>query len=194
MADGLSKPTGENKVVRMEDETTPQERAQIYLEQIRKAIIAQSAVYLHMGYFLIRIKEEQLYKYMGKGGYDTFSQFLAGPELSIAPSTAWALIAIYERYIRKFKFMDRQLQDIPWYKLHLLSSIDPTDKADAEEWIEKARVLGPSDFKLEVNEYKGNKGHDHPIPYPHIYRCKDCGMWRIDVDPKYECHCVEPAR
>lgn len=200
MVDRLSKPTGQSKIVHVENEQITatekqikQELAQKYLSQLRVAVFNQGSLYLEMGRLLKIIKDEKLYLYLGDGGYDSFHQLLGSPELSIGQSMAYALISIYERYMLHFKFIESDLQGIPFYKLQLLATVDIKEKDVAKEWLEKARTLGPNDFRAEVNELKGNKGHEHPIPYPHIYRCKDCGFWRIGIDPKYECHCVEPV-
>lgn len=194
MADGLSEPTKQDETTILEAQAiTPAEKAQEYLGQLRKAVITQGAVFLHMGYLLKTIKEEELYKYMGQGGYDSFRSFLGGPELSISQATAYCLLAIYQRYIDKFKYLEKDIQDVPWSKLQMLASLEVETKEEADEWLEKARTLGAGDFRTEVSEHKANKGHEHPIPYPRVYRCKDCSMWRVEVDPQYSCHCVEPT-
>jgi hypothetical protein len=167
------------------------ELAQGYVTQLRNLIYEQGLTFLEIGRLLKILRDEKLYAYLGEGGYDNFQQFVAAGDIGIKLSTAYALVGIYETYILKLGYAQEKLAEIPWTRLQALTStVKHETKAEADEWIEKAKTLGNGDFATEINELRANTGWEHPAPYPRVYRCKDCGKWRVEVDEKYKCVCI----
>lgn len=149
-------------------------------QQLKEIVRQTSQNFLVMGRLLKYMRDQKLYTKLGTGGYDTFTSFLADAELGIRPATAYAFIRIYETYIEKLGFSDIDLEDIPYYKLQLLSTnVEPNTKTEAGEWIEKARTLSSSDFQLEIKERNANFKETTYVPFPHIFRCKVCNKWVI---------------
>lgn len=168
------------------------ELAQGYVTQLRNLIYEQGITFLEIGRLLKIIRDEELFKYLGDGGYDSFKMFLAGGDIGLKPSSSYALIEIYDTYVLKLGYEHERLAQIPWTRLQALSAtIKAHDGSEADEWLAKAETLGNGDFMTEIREARGNAGHEHPIPFPTIYRCKDCGLWRIEVNDKYKCVCIK---
>ena len=168
------------------------ELAHGYVTQLQNLVYEQSLTFLEIGRLLKILRDEELFTYLGKGGYDNFRQFISAGDIGIRPSTAYALIAIYETYILKLGYKQEKLAEIPWTRLQALNStVKSETKEQADEWIEKAKTLGNGDFQTEINETRANTGWEHPIPYPRVYRCRDCGLWRVEIDEKYKCSCIK---
>ncbi len=143
----------------------------------------QSELALELGYTLKRIKEKKLYLYMGEGGFSSFEQFLANPEISINYNTAFAYIRVYEYFIEQLKLPKEQLLNIPFNRLHQLTGkIKNLPKEEQIEWVEKAKHLGRLDFEKELEEAKFK-----PEKEVVIKRCKNCGM--IEIYYKNVCSC-----
>lgn len=171
------------------DKKTRADVAQEHLQQLRNLIYEQGLSIVEIGRLLLIFKAEKLYEELG---HENFRQFIADADIGIAPSTAYNIMRIYQLYVMKFGFTAEQLSQVPWGKLQALAPIiDGKDKSAAEEWLNKAKVLGAGDFHDEVVEYKKNKGQTKRLPYPKIRRCADCGGWRIEPEPHTICRCVD---
>ena len=132
--------------------------------------------FILIGQGLSEIKQDNLYKYLGEGGYDTFESYLASPELQISRRQAYYLISIYETFCKKLGLSIKQLQDA---KPSALKEILPVvNKDNYKDWLEKSKVLSVSDIKIEVR--KELSGID-PATCQHewlkkiAWRCSNCG-------------------
>jgi len=179
----------ESKVLSKEDLKTKQELATGHVTQLKNLIYEQGILFVEIGRLLKIIRDEELYKYMGDGGYDSFTMFVNNSDIGLKQATAYAYIRIYEVYVMKMGYKPEQIADVPWYKLHLLAArVHPKDKEEAKEWLEKARTLGNGDFIEEMKGHTANEGKSDNLPYPHMYRCKTCGKYRTDEIEKM-CTC-----
>jgi hypothetical protein len=164
------------------------EVAQKLYTELRDIIIGTSMNFLQMGRLLKIIREEKLYLYLGDGGYDSFRMFISDADLGIKHATAYAFIRLYEVYIMKLGYQQKELVDIPWARLQMLSGIvEPQTRALAEPWVAKARALSNSDFQMEIREKKANEKETTYVPFPHMFRCKECSRWVVDVTDENLC-------
>jgi len=165
-----------------------QKVAQQFYDAVRNNVIRTSLNFLELGYHLKVIRDEKLYEYLGDGGYDSFRMFISDANLGIKHATAYAFVRLYEVYMMKLGYKPTQLSDIPWSKLQALAGIvEPRNQQEADEWVEKARTLSNSDFQLEIREHKANAKEATFVPFPHIFRCKECGKWIVDVNDSNLC-------
>lgn len=169
----------ENKITKKQELATELRLRCVFL---RKKI---SELFLEFGFVLKRIRDEKLYLQMGEGGYDTFYQFLADPEINIHPNTASAYIRVYEFYIEKHGLKKEDLLGIPLNRLNQIKSyLEEKNKEEIEEWVEKARTLGRTDFEKEMEEHKIIKEKDIRIE-----KCKKCGKYKIFYKVDSICLC-----
>lgn len=172
----------------MEDKITPvQKEAFTFYEQIKLAKHRIGEMYLEIGWLLREMKKKKLYKHLGDGGYDTWKQFLASPEIKIKYTTAEVYIKIYEYYIEELKLPKMEIAEIPLNQLNIMrTKLDKLPDYESKlEMIEKAKVLGYSDFKKEMIE-SGLKSPDKI----NISRCGTCGKLVIKYNPLEVCLCA----
>lgn len=144
----------------------------------------QGELALELGFTLKEIKEKKLYQHMGEGGFDSFEQFLANPEINLKYSTAMAYVRVYEYYIENLKLPKEEVVEIPFNRLHQLAGkIRDLPKEKQIEWIEKAKTLGRIDFEKEMEEAKFLNKKEIIIK-----RCKKCG--KIEIYYKVDSICL----
>ena len=149
---------------------------------LRKKI---SELFLEFGYVLKKIRDEKLYLQMGEGGFETFYQFLADPEINLNPNTASAYIRVYEFYVEKLGFKKEKLLGIPLNRLNQIKNfLEDKTKNEVEEWIEKARTLGREDFVKEMESKKIVKEKGVKI-----VKCKKCGKYQFYYKIDAICQC-----
>ena len=158
-----------------------------YLGQLINLNQNHGAVLLEVARLLKIFRDERLYQDLGEGGNDNFRQFIAGAEVGIAPSTAYHYIRIYEVFCLELKYTQEDLSGIHINRLQKLTSIVKT-REQADDWLNKARVLGNGDFFDEVATIKGNSGKNI-LPYPKIRRCEKCALWRVEAEAGTMCNC-----
>lgn len=145
----------------------------------------QRKLFLDLGFVLSQIKNNQLYKQIGEGGFDNWRQFLANPEINISPSTADVYIKVYEYYIEDLKLPREEILEIPLVRLNMmkskLESLDDEGKADL---LSKAKTLSYNDFKIEAIQ----NGVEIKRPMK-ITKCDKCQKLIIKYDPNQICDC-----
>lgn len=145
-----------------------------------------SELFLEFGWTLKKIRDEKLYLQMGEGGYDTFYQFLADPEINLNPNTAHAYIRVYEFYVEKLKLSREEIIGIPFNRLNQITNyLKDKNEDEVKEWIEKARHLGRKDFEEELHEHKIAKK-----PKIKIEKCKQCGGYKVYYEVDVLCTCT----
>lgn len=160
-------------------ELTPHDRYQhvVYL------IVQQRKLFLSLGKELKDIKEGKLYKEMGEGGYETWDQFLASPEIDLRRSTADMYIKVYSFYIEKMKLPEEEVLQIPVGRLNLMSAkLESLPEDQRKEFIAKAITLGYTDFQQEARLAPQKRKIN-------IYHCEKCEKLVIEYDPKEICMC-----
>lgn len=163
--------------------STPQtqEAWKFYLET-QNLIKEQGRLFLRIGYNLKTIRDKKLYRYLGEGGFDTWSNFLENAEVSFRPQTARLYIQVYELYIDRLGFNQEDLEGIALYRLQrLMPPLREKTDTEARELVEQAREMTTRDFDLVL------QGQGFTPEKPLFYRCKDCGKWKIEIKANQLC-------
>lgn len=143
-------------------------------EQLRNALTTEKKVFFAIGELLKRLNDEKLYRYIGDGGYDNFTQFLAAPEINITKSRAYFYMRIYEFYIEKMALNEGQLKDLSAYKLfRLLPFARTKTKPEVIQLIDEVRELGVGDTEAIIQQ------RQPPSDRPQVYACPSCGKWIV---------------
>ena len=142
-----------------------------------------SVSYLYIGKELKRIKDEKLYKYLGKDSeeYEDFNCFLRTPEINMDLRKAYYLMQIWGTFVERYKFKEEDLAGIPWTSLRAILPISKPE--NAQDLVEKARLLTRSHLEQEVKQLRAginNLGDLSECKHlevieAHYYRCKVCG-------------------
>jgi hypothetical protein len=152
--------------------------------EIQVLIKQQAKLFLMLGKALKEIRDNELYKYLGEGGYDTFPQFLNNPEVGLSYSTAYLYIRIYEYYVLNLKLDEEQVIKTPLNKLmRMLPYLKTIENKEAVEFLEKSLELTNYDFNEELKDKQVQS--DRPV----TYRCVDCEKWRVEYHEKDICQC-----
>lgn len=143
----------------VEDSITPRQEIAYRLYQHAVDLVRkQSSLFFDIGQTFKEIRDEKMYQHMGEGGFDSWEEFLAQPDIYLAPQTVRAYIYIYEIYIEKLGLDKNKLIDVPFYKLNMLASFIKNLEPDrAAEIIDSLKELGARDFNLELKELKGEE-------------------------------------
>ncbi len=132
--------------------------------------------FILIGQRLKAIKEKELYRFLGDGGYDTFESYLGSPELQFERRKAYYLIQIYSTFCENFNIKQEDISDIYWTTLREILPI--INKENHQDWIEKARTLSRTDLNLEIKEFKSGISPttcNHEWEEITFFRCKNCG-------------------
>ncbi len=128
--------------------------------------------FLLLGERLLKIRQEELYK----GQWDSFEEYLESIHLN--KSVASRLICVFEKFVVEYGINpDRILEAGGWsdcYQIAILSE----NKEDAEDWLNKAKVLNSTDLRREITEFrtgKPMKDCKHPNRYL-LSVCPTCGL------------------
>lgn len=112
--------------------------------------------FFEIGQTFKKIKEDKLWQYMGEGGFDTWSMYLAQPEICYGKSTVDNYIRIYAVYVEDLKIDMDLLIAVPVSKLQqMMPVVKNMDPDVAVEKIEFLNSLGGNDFTAELNKLKG---------------------------------------
>ncbi len=154
-------------------------------EELEKSVQQSGLLYIKVGKILKTIHDQELYKYLGDGGLDSFESFIAQSKLrSIA--TARLYIKVYEYFIEKMGMTVEEVSQIPLNRLQLVVYTAKTIDNDKEEreLIEKAKVLSTTDLKDEIRIIK-----PHLLERPEVYMCDVCHRWIIKYKSEDMCMC-----
>jgi len=141
--------------------------------------------FILIGQRLKEIKENNLYKHLGDGGYETFESYLSSPELNISRRQAYYFISIYSIYCEKYGVKIEDMEGAKW--TGLAESLPVVNENNYEDWLQKSKVLSISDIKIEVR--KELTGIDpttckHDWQKKTYFQCGTCGekSW-IPINP-----------
>jgi len=171
----------------MKKELTPDKAYEIHTKIVSLANFTREQarrLVFEMGKLLKVVKEKKLYE---KLGYDTFASYVADPEIGLTEGNANHYIRVYETFIERLKIKEKELEGIAFNRLLRLVPLLNEGKKP-EEWLEKAKALSESDFIFEIKNAKGELG-EVKVPFPKMYRCKDCGEIVIDLEVENICEC-----
>lgn len=137
----------------------------------RRKLLADSVKYLY------RMFKEKLYKEVLGDDEAEWSGFLAQVEVYYKRSSVYNLLELFEFFTEKNGIDLEKVIDVPVSRLMDIKRIGKDlEKVRIYEWIDKARVLIPSDWKMEIREFQGlSVGEDcKHIEVPYLI-CKICG-------------------
>ena len=146
--------------------------------------------FLHIGKILKKIKEEKLYKYLGKDSpeFETFENFIKTPEVGIELRKAYYLIQIFNIFCLKFKFKPEDLTGLYWTTLRILLPL--VNKDNIEGLLEKARTLTRGHLETEIKQLKAGMDMKDVMECRHkevdkitFYICCSCKE-RFKIQPK----------
>lgn len=129
---------------------TQDERSKLAFEleqHLRDIKMRTGMNFIEMGKTLKEIRDNKLYKELG---YDTVTEWLSDPDISISASWAWNFISIYEILILKHGIMPEKLLEADYNKLIQIIPIVRKNPESAEVWVEKAKTLRKIDLQREI--------------------------------------------
>jgi hypothetical protein len=135
--------------------------------------------FIYIGKELKKIKEENLYKYLGQSPeYESFENYVNSLNLDLRK--AYYLIQIYSTFVLKYGYKPEELSDTNWTALR--SILPVTNEDNYKDMVEKARLLTRSHLEMEVKSLKSGltsmedlESHKHEWEYINYYKCKICG-------------------
>lgn len=125
------------------------EQAHYLVEEIKRIKAEIGKGYFLFGEMFKKIRDDKLYKLTG---CQTFTEFIAQPEIAFSHSTVYDYIAVYRVYIEELGINPEHIADITYSKLRRILLVV---EKDPEEWLSKARTLSRSDLTMEVRESQG---------------------------------------
>lgn len=142
------------------------------VEKLKFYLSCEAELYLNIGKLLLSLTKNKRYKLYGSH-IETMNDFLK--EIGLKRSTAYT-------YMNTWKTFGSHLNNTsltaPYKRLIEALPLIKSDD-DAVQWIEKAKVLTPTDYKAEI--HKGKTGvsdlecdHAETESYE---RCLKCGKW-----------------
>jgi len=146
-----------------------------------------SISYLYQGKILKKIKENNLYKYLGKGPeFESFELYTTSKGIDLRK--AYYLMQIYDVFILQYGYKPEELSDTHWTSLRSL--LPCVNKHNVKELVEKARILTRSHLDIEMKQLKSGlvtmedlEKHEHTWKFISYYRCSICGEKSI-IKPK----------
>lgn len=140
----------------MNDVVKSEKRANVAFELENKVKELKTKVgtsFLELGKTLKEIRDNQYYLDLG---FESITQWLSSPDVSISPTWAWHFISVYEVLILERKLTTSSVLATDYNKLHQIVPVLRNNPSEnAEEWLEKARSLRVVDLKREIQEFQG---------------------------------------
>jgi len=138
-----------------------------------------SISYLYQGKILKKIKENNLYKYLGKSPeFENFEMYVNSRGIDLRK--AYYLIQIYSVFVEEYKYKPEELSDTHWTSLRSLLPV--VNKKNVKELVEKAKILTRSHLDQEIKSLKAGLTsmedlgkHIHTWKFISYYRCTICG-------------------
>jgi hypothetical protein len=128
-----------------------------------------------MGDYLLELRQTGGYKDIA-GESETWTTFLAMPEIKIPYTTASRYMKIAEVYIRKVGLSYEDLHGLDTWSLERVAN--KVTKQNYKGWLEKVKELSRSDIVVEVTHEGVNQMEcKHELkPLPAKYKCNKCGI------------------
>lgn len=118
---------------------------------------------------LKRIRDERLYEPAHEG----FWQFLQ-EDLKMSESQASRMIITYEKLILGMGFTASRILEVGgWNEAYLIAK-HARNKKEADELIDQASLMPPTEFRKVINDLKAGDKHSHNWIEVHLRQCA-CG-------------------
>jgi len=127
-------------------------------ERIIALKVAITDSFWEIGARLKLIQDDKLYP---AGGYATFEEYIASPEIALDRSTVYDWIGIVETFTA-LNVGPSDIQDIEWSKLRMLRPVIREHPEELHEWLSKGRSLSRSDIRKELLVYRGREQGREP--------------------------------
>ena len=148
----------------MEDQNTDiaidtvRENAFSAWKQLTLAIGIRNKSYAIVGASLKKIRDEELWKHLGNGGYKSWSGFLCTPEIGMSVKTAYNYIFFYEEMVERLGYTLEETEHISYTRLipyqTQLREL-PVDIAKGK--VEQISSLTSFDYERHKHELLGHK-------------------------------------
>jgi len=163
----------------MVDELIKPDKAWEIYTFLQHALRKQVELFIDIGKALKTMRDDKLYLQLGKGGFDTFQQFLNNAEIGLRPSTAYLYIRIYEYFYERLKLTQEEIVAIPITRLmRLLPILKEKDDIEAKKIVEKVSGLTTYDYDQIINEDKLE------IDKPYLFQDKETGKYIFEFKPE----------
>jgi len=164
------------------------EIAQKHQDELIKWKNIASFSFLHIGRELKKIKDEELYKYLGESPeYENFESYISSSDINIDLRKAYYLIQIYSTFILKYGYKPEDLAGIYWTALRSLLPV--VNSHNIKDLISKARILTRSHLDLEIKQLKSGLTSSEELECKHkeiekviFYKCQKCHE-RFKIQP-----------
>ena len=158
-------------------EMTNEELAFEIYKKVQVLLKEQNVTFLRIGQALKLVRENELYKYMGNGGFETFGDFINNPEIGLKQSTAYLYIRVFEYYVERLQFSESVLIGYPLNRLmKLLPHLKKKSDEEAKELLTNIGNMTDFDYNIEVKEKKLNSKK------PALYLDKETGLYILDFE------------
>lgn len=140
----------------------------------------QSSLFIEIGETLKRIRDFQLYRFMGSE-YETFEQFLEDPDIGLRKSTAYLYIRVYEFYFVKLGMEKDEIIRIPLNRMmRLMPALKGmVEQQDGEKGIERAVETITNLGAMSNRDYDDEVRENKLVNYerPQLYQDHDTQKW-----------------
>ena len=145
---------------------------------LQQALRKQAELFIDIGKALKTMRDDKLYLQLGKGGFDTFQQFLNNAEIGLRPSTAYLYIRLYEYFLERLKLTQEEILAIPITRLmRLLPVLKEKTDEEAKQIVSKITNLTTYDFDVVVGEDKLETDR------PSLFKDKETGKYIFEFKP-----------
>ena len=176
-------------------EYTPEQAQEAFkkIELIRKMVSSSNQIPLILGKMFYEAGENEWFEKNGIEIEDFYG------EIKVSHKTIYAYEGLYKVFCLTAGYTIDQLSEVTNSRLAMLKRalFETNEDGDYElkvtkevldEWIEKAKLLSTTDFKIEYKQAFSDKKNpddcNHENAAPHAYlACPDCGE-RIWIDPE----------
>ena len=112
---------------------------------------------LRLGKYFKELRDKKLYKYIFGQDDSTWTEFLATPEIRFERSSVYNFIGLYELWILKLGYLEKEITDIGYKRLMLVTPITRKNPEQAQEWLSAADTMSQSDLINTVREAEGKE-------------------------------------
>lgn len=167
------------EITKSQDFANPlQKQAYDLYQKTVELVHRQAILFIELGKTLKTIRDEKLYRQMGEGGFDTFTQFVNNPEIGLRQSTAYLYIRVYEYYVLELGMGEEDVVKIQITRLmRLLPVLKTKPKDEAKELIENIGQMTNHDADVEMKEKKLT------VERPLLFHDKETGRWVFEYRP-----------
>jgi hypothetical protein len=161
----------------IEIRATPADIAHQIHSELVEAIINSKRSFVAMGQLLHELRENDNWRNAVGDGPETWSAYLAQPEIGLSKGEADRLIQIYENFVLWLGMSPDELEGIPIKNLHYLLPIakESEDGDYVRALVEDAKVLSQRDFRERIHDVKSGENGIRTYEYIIMRKCVETG-------------------